>query len=232
MRGTAKETTITKNTNWEPRLESRHVYVVDDNSDVRREIHASLSVHMFSPRAFASGADFVEAAPELSPGCVLLDLRMPEIDGLGVLRATADQLPRFHVIMISAHGDVNTAVQAMQLGATDFLEKPFTEGALLKALDRAFVSLAERTTLFQRKQAARERVATLSEREREVLQGLLAGLGNKQLASALDLSPRTVEMHRARMMDHLAAHTLPDALRMAFDADLEPLVIKDVTATH
>ncbi len=163
---------------------------------------------------------------------MLLDLRMPEIDGLGVLRATADQLPRFHVIMISAHGDVTTAVQSMQLGATDFLEKPFTEGALLKALDQAFVSLAERTTLFQRKQAARERVATLSEREREVLQGLLAGLGNKQLAAALDLSPRTVEMHRARMMDHLAAQTLPDALRMAFDADLAPLIVGSITVTH
>ncbi len=232
MRGIANETSIAQNISLEPHLESRHVYVVDDNSDVRREIHASLSANTFSPRAFASGTDFVEAAPELAPGCVLLDLRMPEIDGLGVLRATADQLPRFHVIMISAHGDVTTAVQAMQLGATDFLEKPFTEVALLKALDRAFVSLAERTTLFQRKQAARERVATLSDREREVLQGLLAGLANKQLAAALDLSPRTVEMHRARMMDHLAAQTLPDALRMAFDAELEPLIVENITVTH
>ena len=205
---------------------------MDDNSDVRREIHASLSANRFSPRAFASGADFVDAAGDLQPGCVLLDLRMPDIDGLGVLRATAEQLPRFHVIMISAHGDVATAVQAMQLGATDFLEKPFTEGALLKALERAFTSLAERTSLFQRKRAARERMATLSEREREVLQGLLAGLANKQLAAALDLSPRTVEMHRARMMDHLGAQTLPDALRMAFDAELAPLVVTTDPVTH
>lgn len=165
----------------------------------------------------------MEAAREIEPGCVLLDLRMPDIDGLDVLRAAADELPRFHVIMISAHGDVTTAVQAMQLGATDFLEKPFTEAALIRALETAFVSLAERTTLFQRKKAAKARVETLSDRERDVLQGLLAGLGNKQLAAALDLSPRTIEMHRARMMDHLGARTLQEALRIAFEADLTPV---------
>lgn len=199
---------------------------------MRREIYASLSANEFRPRAFASGSDFVADAGELPPGCVLLDLRMPDIDGLEVLRATVEELPRFHVIMISAHGDVTTAVQAMQLGATDFLEKPFTEGALLKALDRAFTSLAERASLFQRKRVSREKVATLSDREREVLQGLLAGLSNKQLAMTLDLSPRTVEMHRARMMEHLGAQTLPDALRMAFEAELEPLVTSFVAVTH
>lgn len=207
----------------ETRLGRRNVYIVDDNIDVRREIHASLSDSGFAPRGFPLGTDFLEAATELEPGCILLDLRMPDIDGFDVLRATADQLPRFHVIMISAHGDVTSAVQAMRLGATDFLEKPFTEAALLKALDQGFVSLAERTCLFERKTQARKRIATLSEREREVLRGLLAGLANKQLAATLDLSPRTVEMHRARMMEHLGVHTLPEALRYAFEADLEPL---------
>lgn len=207
------------------RLGRRSVYIVDDNSDVRRELHASLAASGFTPRAFASGRDFVDAAGEIEPGCVLLDLRMPDIDGLGVLEATADQLPRFHVIMISAHGDVNTAVRAMQRGATDFLEKPFTEAALMNVLEKAFASLAERTTLFQRKKAAKARVETLSDRERDVLQGLLAGLANKQLAATLDLSPRTIEMHRARMMDHLGAHTLPEALRVAFEADLKPMAL-------
>jgi two-component system response regulator FixJ len=111
----------------------------------------------------------------------------------------------------------------MQLGANDFLEKPFTEAALHRKLERAFASLAERMRPFQRKKAAQVRIETLSEREREVLQGLLAGLANKQLAATLALSPRTIEMHRARMMEHLGAQTLPEALRVAFDADLQPL---------
>lgn len=196
---------------------------MDDNSDVRRELHASLAAHGFAPRAFVSGKDFVEAAGEIEPGCILLDLRMPDIDGLGVLKAAADQLASFHVIMISAHGDINTAVRAMQLGATDFLEKPFTEATLIRTLDQAFASLAARTSLFQRKKTARDRISTLSEREREVLQGLLAGLANKQLAAALDLSPRTIEMHRARMMEHLGACSLQEALRVAFEAELGPL---------
>jgi two-component system response regulator FixJ len=205
-------------------LRRRSVYIVDDNSDVRCGLHASLAASGYTPRAFVAGKDFIDAAAELDAGCVLLDLRMPDIDGLGVLEAAADQLPRFHVIMISAHGDVATAVQAMQLGANDFLEKPFTEAALHRKLERAFASLAERMEPFQRKKAARVRIDTLSEREREVLQGLLAGLANKQLAATLALSPRTIEMHRARMMEHLGAHTLPEALRVAFDADLPPLM--------
>jgi two-component system, LuxR family, response regulator FixJ len=204
-------------------LNRKHVYIVDDNADVRRGIHAALSAAGFTPRAFISGADFVDAAKDLEPGCVLLDLRMPDIDGLGVLKATREILPRFHVIMISAHGDVNTAVKAMRLGAIDFMEKPFTEAMLIKALHDAFASLSESATTVERKLLARERVSTLSDREREVLQGLLAGMANKQVAVALDLSPRTVEMHRARMMDHLGAQALPDAIRIAFDAELAPL---------
>ena len=217
---------MTRKTSCEgQRLGSRKVYIVDDNVDVRLDIHAALSANGFSPRAFAHGSDFVDAAGQLDPGCVLLDLRMPDLDGLEVLRATVDQLPRFHIIMISAHGDVPTAVEAMRLGAIDFLEKPFTESKLLRTLEQAFSSLAERATAFQRRSSAKERVATLSDREREVLQGLIAGLANKQLAAALQLSPRTVEMHRARMMDHLGVHTLPEALRLAFEAELEPLAI-------
>jgi two-component system response regulator FixJ len=204
-------------------LGRKHVYIVDDNADVRRGIHAALSAAGFTPRAFVSGTDFVEAAKDLEPGCVLLDLRMPDIDGLEVLEATHEILPRFHVIMISAHGDVNTAVKAMRLGAIDFMEKPFTEAVLIDTLNAAFASLSESASAVERKLLARERVSTLSDREREVLQGLLAGMANKQVAVALDLSPRTVEMHRARMMDHLGAHALPDAIRIAFDADLAPL---------
>lgn len=206
-------------------LGSRLVYIVDDNSDVRRELHASLAAEGFNPRAFASGKDFIDAADEIEPGCVLLDLRMPGLDGLDVLRLAGDQLQRFHVIMISAHGDVSTAVQAMQLGAADFIEKPFTEATLIRVLDKAFVSLGARAMLFDRRTAAKAKIETLSDRERDVLQGLLAGLANKQLAATLDLSPRTIEMHRARMMDHLGAHSLQEALRVAFEADLQPMAL-------
>jgi len=206
-------------------LGERHVYIVDDNSDVRREIHASLTAQGYTPRAFVSGTDLMEAVDDLNPGCILLDLRMPDIDGLDLLRESAGRLLRFNVIMISGHGDVTTAVEAMRLGATDFLEKPFTESALINTLEQAFASLAERTLTLERKLTAQERIATLSDREREVLQGLLAGLANKQLASALGISPRTVEMHRARMMDHLGVDTLPEALRTAFEAELAPLLL-------
>lgn len=213
-------------------LGRKHVYIVDDNVDVRRGIHASLSAAGFAPRAFASGADFVDAIGDLDAGCVLLDLRMPEIDGLEVLEATTSHRGRLLPIMISAHGDVTTAVRAMQLGAIDFIEKPFTEGMLMRVLEKAFASLSETTSVLERQTVAKERIATLSEREREVLRGLLAGMANKQVAAALDLSPRTVEMHRARMMDHLGAQALPDALRTAFEAGLPPLDGGQIQPTH
>lgn len=212
-------------------LGRKHVYIVDDNVDVRRGLYSSVLAAGFSPRAFASGADFVEAVADLEAGCVLLDLRMPEVDGLEVLEAIADHRSRFHIIMISAHGDVTTAVRAMQLGAIDFIEKPFTEPVLIRTLKQAFTSLSKTTSTLERQSAAKERIATLSDREREVLQGLLSGMANKQVAIALDLSPRTVEMHRARMMEHLGVQTLPDALRTAFEAGLDPLATAGTYST-
>jgi two-component system sensor kinase FixL len=154
---------------------------------------------------------------------VLLDLRMGGRDGLDVL----DQLSRsgssLPVIMLSGHGDLPTAVQAMKLGAIDFLEKPYHERALVAAIERALDRAAESRNREQVKQAAAARLERLSPRERQILQGLLAGMTNKAIGRRLDVSPRTVEMHRANLMDDLGVGSLSEAVRLAIDAELTPL---------
>jgi two-component system response regulator FixJ len=127
------------------------------------------------------------------------------------------------VIVMTGHGEVSVAVRAMKLGAVDFLEKPFDEEVLLSSLERAFGLLKDRGEAAERKQRARDRVNALTAREKEVLRGLMAGMANKLLARRLDISLRTVEMHRANMMDRLGVRSLAEALTLAVQAGVEPL---------
>ncbi|MGE5722029.1 MAG: response regulator transcription factor [Sphingomonadales bacterium] len=204
-------------------MHEKNVYVVDDDREVRRSLSFMLATAEFNSRPFASGTDFLESIDDLKPGSVLLDIRMPEIDGFHVMAELARRHVEWPVIVMTGHGEVSVAVRAMKLGAVDFIEKPFEEGVLLSSLERAFVLLKDRGETAQRKQRAQERVNALTAREREVLQGLMAGMANKLLARRLDISLRTVEMHRANMMDRLGVNSLAEALTLAVQAGVEPL---------
>lgn len=171
---------------------------------------------------FGSGEDFLDALPDLSPGCVLLDLRMPEMDGFHVMAELARREVDWPVIVMTGHGEIPVAVRAMKLGAVDFIEKPFSEEALLACFASAASVLKSREAAGRQRRHARERIGLLTSREIEVLTGLLGGQTNKQIAAQLGISLRTVEMHRGNMMERLGVASLADALRLALDAGLEP----------
>ncbi len=194
------------------------VYVVDDELAVRRSIGFMLKTAHMAVDAFESGEEFLKAAGHLEPGCVLLDVRLEGIDGLAVqeqLRARGIMLP---VIIITGHGDVGLAVRAMKGGAVDFIEKPFEKATLLAAIAQAHLHNAGREQLHSLAEAAQARLNVLTPRERDVLEGLVNGQSNKVVAYDLGISPRTVEIHRANLMQKLAVHSLSEALRIAFTA--------------
>jgi two-component system response regulator FixJ len=196
---------------------------VDDDRDVRRSISFMLGVADVQSRPFASGPDLFGSLGEIQPGVVLLDIRMPEMDGFQVMAELQARGIEWPVVVMTGHGEVSVAVQAMKAGAVDFLEKPFGEDVLLASLERAFGLLKDRTEKADRRRAAQDRIDQLSSRENEVLRGLMGGLSNKLLARRLDISLRTVEMHRANMMDRLAVGSLAEALTLAVQAGVEPL---------
>jgi two-component system, LuxR family, response regulator FixJ len=196
--------------------------VIDDDRDVRRSLSFMLGAAEIRSHPFGSGADFLEALPDLEPGCILLDLRMPNMDGFGVMAGLAERKIDWPVIVMTGHGEVPIAVRAMKLGAVDFIEKPFSEQALLACFEQGVRLLDERQQSGRRRQEAHGRAASLTAREREVLQGLLAGHSNKQIAQLLGISLRTVEMHRGNMMDRLGAASLAEALTLAMEAGIKP----------
>jgi two-component system response regulator FixJ len=202
-------------------MPERIVYVVDDESEVRRSIGFFLKAADFLPRPYLNGADFLADAFDLPPGCVLLDIRMPGLDGLTAIERLGSRVRRLPVILMTGHGDIGTAVRAMKLGAVDFLEKPFEEPVLIEALERAFAMLSHDVEEDRERREAEQRIDALTPRERDVLGLLSDGKSNKEVAIALDLSVRTVEMHRATMFDRLGVRTLPEALRLAFRAGVD-----------
>jgi two-component system response regulator FixJ len=207
-------------------LKSHYVYVVDDDRDVRRSLSFMLGAAEIRSHPYGSGLDFLEAQPDLEPGCILLDLRMPQMDGFHVMDALAERNVDWPVIVMTGHGEVPIAVRAMKKGAVDFIEKPFSEQALLACFGQAFELLQERATAGKRRREAIERAASLTAREKEVLACLLAGRSNKQIAQALGISLRTVEMHRGNMMDRLGAASLAEALTLALEAGIQPITDK------
>lgn len=206
----------------ESTLNSQIVYVVDDDRDVRRSISFMLATAEISSYPFASGVDFLEGLDELRPGCILLDIRMPQIDGFQVMDEMAARGVNWPVVVMTGHGEVPVAVRAMKLGAVDFIEKPFSEEVLLACFGRAFELLASRKEEAERRRHAQVRVERLTGREAEVLAHLLSGSSNKTIANALGISLRTVEMHRGNMMDRLEVGSLAEALTLAIEAGFEP----------
>ena len=199
----------------------RTVHVVDDDAAVRRSLERLLDTAGFRVVSYDSSSAFLEAARGLSACRVLLDIQMPGVDGLAVqarLNRLGVPLP---VIVMTAHGDVARAVQAMKAGAVDFLEKPFDDETLLNAIEAALAKAGRRVGDREAVEAA-QRIATLSPREREVLDGLVTGRPNKVIAFDLGISVRTVEVHRARMMERLGTRKLADAVRLAGLAKLAP----------
>lgn len=200
---------------------SPYVYVVDDDRDVRRSLSFMLGASDIRSYPFGSGADFLDSLADLEPGCVLLDLRMPDLDGFDVMTALRRREVDWPVVVMTGHGEVPVAVRAMKLGAVDFIEKPFSESDLLSCFKHAFSLLDQREADTQRRKAAQDRVALLTTRESDVLRGLLAGETNRQLAARLGISLRTVEMHRGNMMERLQVANLAEALSVAHEAGLK-----------
>nr|WP_237906817.1 response regulator [Azospirillum brasilense] len=207
------------------------IYVVDAEEATHRELPLLLRGVGYDVKTFTSTRAFLEMAPALIPGCVLLDIRAPEMGGLAVpreLRARRIHLPV--IVVGSCDGDISLAVRAMKAGAVDFLEVPYEHEALLAAVASALADIRDTAERCSVAEIARARIADMSTRERAVLEGLLAGGTNKTMARDLGISPRTVENHRAHVMERLGARTLPEAVLMAAAAGLRaPLRTQDET---
>lgn len=196
------------------------VHVIDDDEAMRQSLAFLLGAVGMEVQTYESAVAFLKVAPDVKAGCVITDVRMPELSGVELLRRLRELKLGIPVIVITGHGDVPLAVEAMKIGALDFLEKPFDDEVLLASV-RSALNQLDRD---QKRQAERGdiegRLATLSNRERDVLQGLVAGHANKQIAYDLGISPRTIEIYRANLMTKMQAASLSDLVRMALIAGI------------
>jgi len=200
----------------------RHVYIVDDDEAVRDSLSVLLEALGYRVRTFSLAQEFLDAAPALPTGCLIADIRMPGMDGLELQRRLNEHSLEFPMIVITGHGDVPLAVRAMKAGALDFIEKPFAAQVIVNSVETALARLTAGEEHEPAENLAAAKLQLLSPREREVLEGLLAGLPNKSIAYDLAISPRTVEIHRARVMDKMGARSLSELIRLALAAGLQP----------
>lgn len=198
----------------------RMIHIVDDEEAIRRSAGFMLKTSGFSVATYESGVAFLREVRHAEPGCILLDVRMPDMDGLEVQQTLLERGVAMPVIILTGHGDVSIAVRAMKAGAVEFVEKPFEKAVLLDAIAAAFERLEDSDKRAARAADAAVMIAALTGREQDVLKGLAEGLPNKTIAYDLGISPRTVEVHRANLMTKLGVRSLSDALRIAFAANL------------
>jgi two-component system response regulator FixJ len=198
----------------------RVVHVIDDEETIRKAVGFTLRTAGFAVETYGSGVDFLKIADEAERGSIVLDMHMPDMNGLQVQAALTQMDISMPVVMLTGNGDIALAVQAMKAGAVDFLAKPIDRALLLDAIDRAFarIDTAEGRAL-EEAEACRQ-VDLLTPRERDVLEGLAQGLPNKTIAYDLGISSRTVEVHRASIMSKLGVRTLAETLRIAFAAGM------------
>ena len=191
------------------------VHVIDDDDDARESLAFLLETADVEVHTYDSAVAFLKALPQVTAGCILTDVRMPEIDGMELLRRLNQDGVTLPVIVMTGHGDVPLAVEAMKLGAVDFLEKPFDDDALLTSVRMALSRNRADSEQELLKTEIRERLASLSPREQQVLDGLVAGHPNKTIAFDLGISARTVEVYRANLMTKMQARSLSELVRMA-----------------
>ena len=202
-------------------MASQVVHVIDDDVDVRQSLAFLLSTAGLAVRVHDSAVAFLKVLPDAQPGCVVTDIRMPEMDGLELQRRLAELKSGFPVIVMTGHGDVPMAVEAMKAGAVDFIEKTFDDETLLSAIRSALDRHSRNREREDRMVSIRKRLDALSSRERDVLKGLAAGKANKVIAYDLGISARTVEVYRANVMTKMQADSLSELVRMVLMTDGE-----------
>lgn len=198
------------------------VHIVDDEEPVRKSLAFMLTMNGFAVRVHESATVFAQFAPAARDAVLITDLRMPDMTGVELIRMLATLPNRIPSLVITGHGDVPMAVEAMKAGAIDFIEKPFEDTLIIDAIRRAADQLDDTRIATDSVEDVRGRLATLSERERQVLSAVVAGLPNKSIAYDLDISPRTVEVHRSNVMGKMKAKSLPELVRMALAAGFGP----------
>lgn len=194
------------------------VHVIDDDEAVRDSLATLLEAAGLAVSAYGSAGAFLDGIDTAESGCVVTDVQMPEMTGLELLRRLSDRLPQFPVIVLTGEADVPTAVEALKNGALDLIEKPYSAETIVAAVRQALTQLEARSHRETRRSEAAERVAALSAREREVLDGVVKGLSNKEVARDLGISPRTVEAYRANLMMKMGADSLSELVRMTIAA--------------
>ncbi|RVE95815.1 response regulator FixJ [Sinorhizobium meliloti] len=198
------------------------VHIVDDEEPVRKSLAFMLTMNGFAVKMHQSAEIFLAFAPDVRNGVLVTDLRMPDMSGVELLRNLGDRKINIPSIVITGHGDVPMAVEAMKAGAVDFIEKPFEDTVIIEAIEKASLQLVAPQADVDEANDIRARLQMLSERERQVLSAVVAGLPNKSIAYDLDISPRTVEVHRAHVMAKMKAKNLPHLVRMALAAGFGP----------
>jgi two-component system response regulator FixJ len=196
------------------------VHVIDDDEAVRQSTAFLLRAANIQVETYEAATDFLKALTQVKPGCIVTDVRMPGMSGIELLQRLQALKVSMPVIVITGHGDVPLAVEAMKAGAMDFIEKPFDDDVLLGAVRAALNANATDSERQAFNAAVNSRIASLSNREREVLEGLVAGHPNKTIAYDLGISPRTVEIYRANLMTKMEATSLSDLVRMALLAGI------------
>ncbi|MCG8357066.1 MAG: response regulator [Kiloniellales bacterium] len=202
------------------------IFIVDDDDAVLDSLKVLLESLDFNVETYNSGQDFLSTYRSGGAACLVYDLRMPDVSGLEIIDRLAEQGSRLPVIIITAGGDVSLAVKAMKSGALDFVEKPFEESEILASIERALKLSREAQLEATEREDAREALARLTARERDVLDLLIVGCSNKSIASELGISPRTVEVHRARVIEKMGARSLPHLMRIALAAGVAPREIE------
>jgi two-component system response regulator FixJ len=198
------------------------VHIVDDEEPVRKSLAFMLTMNGFAVRIHESASSFLQFAPSIRNGILITDLRMPDMTGVELIRKLLTGRTNIPAIVITGHGDVPLAVEAMKAGALDFIEKPFEDTVIIEAIERAAGQFRQKPADPDDIVEVRSRLESLSDRERQVLAAVVAGQPNKSIAYDLDISPRTVEVHRANVMAKMKARSLPQLVRMAIAAGSPP----------